>query len=1011
MFALLVALAAAQDEPAPLGDVTAWSGKVVAQVSIQSETGGLGGEDLTPLLHVQQGDRLDPYQLRQDVILLYRVGDFVQVEAEVEPWLAWSDAGEPVEGVNLVYRVHAPPRIKRLVVHGNHGLHRREIAATIGVDSGDTWVEADPAPVERAIREAYVARGWPQAQVKVQVREDEPGLVQVDVGIEEGPPDLLTEIDVPRRDALGAAEVRAVLASAGLRGGKPVAPASLAVAREKLLQRLRKRGWYEANVAIRDVGEPGSVRLVVVVDPRRKWHIAYEGRRDSFPFGFLGIPERVDGLPSRRAVIDALALEEGVRLTRYFGDDASISLTEREKGRGFVDAAIQARVEENPGDVTLTLSGGRGRAHVRSNAVKLVGATGIRPSFVRAALRDGLPDDLRRGYGLFGIGRYRVSPEGVDEAVDALEDYYRAQGYADVAIAREAYEPRKPSGAVIPVDITLRVDTGPLVSIDQVGLDLPKEDAIPIGTVLQELVQAPFDPSRVDERARQVVAIYREAGYIGADATWSATRKSEELVDLVVSVTPGPPVYVRGLLVKGYRRTRRAVIEREIDLAPGDLIRPSVLARTRKGLYDLSVFRRVSVEPSGDEDRVKDVVVTVEESPNLFFEVGAGVATDEGIKATGRAGHRNLWGLAHRLTGYGEFGLGWTGDSFIPDTTAIEWEAGLRYEAPHIPGRDERAALDVLFNSQQQEPAWRIERSGFSPSVELRVGTRTTARIGYTLQWRRLFDIDPGLLVSGDPWLDELSVSELADPHPTLPSEARIHSGLDTSVVFDLRNDSFNPTAGGIGALSGLVTDGVISDVLFLKGEGSWTQFVPAGPLQVLLRARGGVAWVPGSAESLPIEERFQLGGTTFRGFLPDGIGPASEVSPEYVDFPDGIAPILDYQNRFSTARWVPTGGDAMAAVSAELLLPFSLVPGLSSWSSWKLAIFTDVGNVWWVSPLVQTDSMAAGDDPALRFSAGLGIRRVTPIGPIAVDLGFNPVPLLQRDESWARLHVSLGSL
>ena len=50
-------------------------------------------------------------------------------------------------------------------------------------------------------------------------------------------------------------------------------------------------------------------------------------------------------------------------------------------------------------------------------------------------------------------------------------------------------------------------------------------------------------------------------------------------------------------------------------------------------------------------------------------------------------------------------------------------------------------------------------------------------------------------------------------------------------------------------------------------------------------------------------------------------------------------------------------------------------------------------------------------EDPLLRWSVGVGIRRATVIGPIQVDVGFNPAPLAEREEDLVRLHVSLGAL
>ena len=127
--------------------------------------------------------------------------------------------------------------------------------------------------------------------------------------------------------------------------------------------------------------------------------------------------------------------------------------------------------------------------------------------------------------------------------------------------------------------------------------------------------------------------------------------------------------------------------------------------------------------------------------------------------------------------------------------------------------------------------------------------------------------------------------------------------------------------------------------------------------------------------------------------------------SREEIPFNDALRPIVDYAGRDEPTRWVPTGGDAMGLASLEFRIPLERI-GLKRWAGTQLAVFSDVGNVWLIDPTL-ADSGAT--DPFLRWSVGLGVRRATVIGPIQVDLGFDPARL--RDEALAQLHVSLGAL
>jgi outer membrane protein assembly factor BamA len=406
---------------------------------------------------------------------------------------------------------------------------------------------------------------------------------------------------------------------------------------------------------------------------------------------------------------------------------------------------------------------------------------------------------------------------------------------------------------------------------------------------------------------------------------------------------------------------------------------------------------------------VKDLLIRVEEKPNLHFEVGGGVATDRGATVFARAGHRNLFGLGHRVTGLAQAGLGWVGDGWALDVVAPVWRAAARYEAPNLPGRGERLALDLLFNERAQEPTFRLERTGAAASARLRLGASDSASVAYRVQARRLMDVDPGAFVNGDPWLDEIGIDVLDDdPHPTTPSDFRFQSGFEVSAVHDRRDDPFNPSRGSLGSIVLMLTDRLASDTVFLKAEGSWTQWAPVGPVGLMLRGRAGVGWVPGGESTLPLEERFRLGGgSTMRGFDLDTVGPANSVSRERVEWPDALGPIIDYAGRDDGARWVPTGGDTMGLLSAELRLPFERM-GLDALSGSQLALFSDVGNVWFLDELAAPGSAAT--DPLLRWSVGLGVRRTTAIGPVEVDVGFNPARLPDRGEELLRLHVSLGA-
>lgn len=970
--------------------ITAYTGRVVAQRSLEAPLGGLPEESLEPLLRVHQDGLFNPQDVRRDIAMLVQVGDFARIEVDVEDAVVFDDNGEPAPAVNVVYRVYAPMRVAKVEVEGNRHLARRAVRGVLGLDRGDAW-NGGEASLERRLVSAYAADGWPAATAKVRSEPDTAGETTViHVDVSEGEPNRLAELRVRGTDALPEGTVRWILGRRGVRVGAVVTPAELTAARDALLLRARKDGWFEARINLEpgrnDAGQP---MLAVIVDPGRRWSFVRQG----------------DDLPSEKAIVAALELERGVRIGRRWAADAARTLTEASAAEGFLAATYTVTLEDKAEEVRVTVSGEQGaRHHLRD--VTFVGAEGEddrvwSARYLRGAFREAALDT---------ISRRRITPGAVDAALAAMEEFYRAQGYLSVELTREAFEPA-PGRRRVPVDVRVAVAPGPRAMLTSVRVEGAAE-GVDVAAPFDDLVGKPLNPAAIDARTRRLVEAHDSAGYLSADAQPRLEVSGDgESADVVVEVRPGPVVYLRTVIIKGHRRTLRRVIQREVDLSSGDPLASSRVEAIRRRLYDLGLFDRVDLVLAGDEDRVKDLVITVEEKRNLYFEAGGGIATDNGAKLFLRAGHRNLFGLGHRLNLYGQFGLGWVGDGWTPDFTAPEWRAALRYEAAHVPTRGERLLVDVLFNERAQEQTFRLQRSGAGVGLHLRLGPDARAEVGYRVQVRQLLDVDPGALVVGDPWLNELSVRELDGATPSLPSDTRAQSGLGLSFVFDLRDDPVNPRQGAIGSVNLDLADRLLTDVSFARMETSWTWFVPAGALQLLFRGHGGLGLVAESGATLPLEDRFRLGGAaSFRGFELESMGPANLVPQEELPYPDTLAPLVDYATRNSPSRWVPTGGDALAQLTAEVWFPFDKL-GFPSLSGTNLALFADVGNVYFVSPTASPSSTGTAFDPTLRWSVGVGLRRATPVGPIQIDLGFNPDRIGARGETLARLHLSLGAL
>lgn len=152
---------------------------------------------------------------------------------------------------------------------------------------------------------------------------------------------------------------------------------------------------------------------------------------------------------------------------------------------------------------------------------------------------------------------------------------------------------------------------------------------------------------------------------------------------------------------------------------------------------------------------------------------------------------------------------------------------------------------------------------------------------------------------------------------------------------------------------------GLVSDFAFIQPKVSGKLIRSLGDLRVILR--GEAATTAAKLDNLPASLRFFAGGDqSVRGFDYETLGPVNQ-------------------------QGEVTGGKELLVGSAEVDYGVT--------ENWRVAAFVDAGNAF--------DEF---DEP-LRKSAGIGIRRITPIGPVRVDLAHP----FSGGTSDVRLHITLG--
>lgn len=213
-------------------------------------------------------------------------------------------------------------------------------------------------------------------------------------------------------------------------------------------------------------------------------------------------------------------------------------------------------------------------------------------------------------------------------------------------------------------------------------------------------------------------------------------------------------------------------------------------------------------------------------------------------------------------------------------------------------------------------------------------------------------------------WRQEYFINVQHDDSTLLDTNTRETSDMlipGVSLTRTRADDALYPQRGWklSARLSG-ASDTLLSTETFLQFYLNGKFINPLGPGRVMVKFEAGTT-VTDEIRNLPASIQFFTGGDqSVRGY-------------KY----QSLAPVNDSDEQ--------TGGKHLLVAGIEY--DFNILP------SWKLAVFADAGNAF-LSP----------DEPDLRKSVGIGVRWLSPLGPVRLDLASG----LDNDNAF-RLHLTMG--
>jgi outer membrane protein insertion porin family len=536
----------------------------------------------------------------------------------------------------------------------------------------------------------------------------------------------------------------------------------------------------------------------------------------------------------------------------------------------------------------------------------------------------------------------KYNPDIIDADRQSLQDFYNALGYlsAKVDDFQTTYE--KDSHTM---NIAVTIHEGAKTVIEKVditGIKLVPESEIK--TVIGIKPGDTYNEVDIFDARYRVMEFYTTKGF--PDATVTVKRDfAGHKVFLTFRIDEGSLIRFGKVIVTGDYGTRYAVVKRELLQHEGQPFDSSILQKERQKLYKLGIFSGVDTEVLERYDDRKDVLIKLREGNAGAIDLSAGYGEYDRYRGILDLSYKNLGGMGRQVSLRLEF-------------SSLDKRYILQFYEPWFMGIQLPFRAFLLgeakkeINLDNRETLYKLTRHTITAGFEKKISDALKAALDYEFSLVNTYNVRPDVVLSKE------------------DTGTLVISGLRPGIIYDTRDDPFNPTRGVFSGISVKLTSPVfLSETDFVKCNlyGNVYHEIMSG-LVLAASLRGGLAQGYLKTNELPIVERFFLGGgTTVRGYAQDTLGPKGA---------DGN----------------PIGGNAFLMENLELRT--SLGRGLG------LVTFLDGGDVWLKADEIRLAS--------LKFTTGLGLRYNTPVGPIRIDYGVK----LHREpgESKGELHFSIGN-
>ena len=454
--------------------------------------------------------------------------------------------------------------------------------------------------------------------------------------------------------------------------------------------------------------------------------------------------------------------------------------------------------------------------------------------------------------------------------------------------------------------------------------------------------------NKVNEIKQNILAMLQDEGYLLAtvQADYASTLNKDCDNEINLNVEINNRTLISDIYISGLEKISNNLVYQVLGLKNHTPWKASLISEAKRSLLKLGLFTRVEILPKDGilDSDSEDMEVKLEERTLQTLDVGGGYDSVRGVHAFGEATEREFFSDGRLLSARLD------GYFNSLDGQVNEGIASMRYLNPSFLNTPFSHIEDISFqkiNTSSYE--FDIEKIALASYFHRLTNDSDTFTLGHTLEKDSLSSVPDDVIFSK---FDKGSSN---------------YSFLFARSSIDRRDDPLLPSKGyALGLEYKLASDLIGSDYAFqaIQGNGSFLIKLNNRLTFASMSKAGAIRDINENA-TIPVNLRYYLGGrSSIRGFSENSLG-----------------------SRGSLGSVI--GGNTFASENLELQLKVL--------DSFALHTFFDAGDVYF-----------AGDSFNLRTSTGVGLRYLSPIGPVGVDVGF-PLERQDGEDAW-RLHVVVGS-